>query len=465
MSQQDTRRLDEKLAEAVEQQRRRVLRVAAGIRVLGALVFLFIIGALWVAGREDWARYPLPLALFLGVAATHFALQDKPFVQRLEVAQSLVDVGLIFWVQHAALPLSRFPAGIAGFSLGLFALVVVLSSLTLQPSVVYTTALLSAVAQAVLMREADVSYGSVLAASVVLALVAVMSQYGSLRMRQLALALTRAEVERQLEARRSQEMAQARGTIEQMLGEARAQNEQLLALQREKEQLIQFLVHDLRSPLSALTMTFTWLETELTAQFDPALMQGVRTGLAVTGRMERMIAELLDLPRLEEGRLELRRQRIDSTAMIEEVRQSFAGAAQFRRIALEVEVPPGLALQGDRALLTRVLENLTANALRHTPPGGRVRLEAGQEADTPYLAVRNDGTPIDQELRASLFHKHAQGAQERTTRTGYGLGLYFSRLAVEAHGGRIAVEDAQGWATSFVARLPPGTPSEASRAA
>jgi signal transduction histidine kinase len=465
MTQQDTKSLEEKLAASVEQQRRRVLTMGAGIRVLGSLVFLVIVSALWLAGREDWAPYPLPLALYLGVAATLFALRDRPVVARLDVAQSLVDVGLIFWVQDAALPLSRFPAGIAGFSLGLFALMVVLSSLTLKPGVVYATALLSAVAQTVLMRQADVSYGSVLTASVVLGLVAVMSQYGSQRMRQLVLDLTRAEVERQIEARRSQEVEQARRTIEQMLGEARAQNEQLLVLQREKEQLIQFLVHDLRSPLSALTMTFTWLETELSTQFDPALLQGVRTGLAVTGRMERMIAELLDLPRLEEGRLELRPQRIDTTSMIEEVRQSFAGAAQFRRLTLEVEAPPGLMLQGDRALLTRVLENLTANALRHTPPGGRVRLEAGLESGTPYLAVRNDGTPIVQELRSSLFTKHAQGAQERSTRTGYGLGLYFSRLAVEAHGGRIAVEDVQGWATSFIARLPPATPKNESRAA
>lgn len=465
MTQQDTRAFDEVLTEAIAQQRRRVLKAGSAVRVVGALIFLLIIGALWLTGREDWAPYPLPLSLYVAVATILFTLHDRPIVHELSIAQSLVDVGLVFWVQHAALPIAPFPAGIAGFSLGLFALVIVLSSLTLTPGVVYSTALLSTVAQTVLMREAEVSYGSVATAVVVLVIVAVMSQYGSQRMRQLMVELTRLEVERQIEARRFHEVEEARRTIEQMLGETRAQNEQLLTLQREKEQLIQFLVHDLRSPLSTLTMTFSWLETELSADFDPALAQGVRTGLAVTGRMERMIAELLDLPRLEEGRLELRPQRIDTPSMIEEVRQSFVGAAQFRRLTLEVEVPPGLMLVGDRALLTRVLENLTANALRHTPPSGRIRLEAGQTEGKPYLAVRNDGTPIVPELRAHLFNKHAQGEQERNTRTGYGLGLYFSRLAVEAHGGRIGVEDEQGWATSFVARLPPGAPVESSRVA
>ncbi|MFL5343653.1 MAG: sensor histidine kinase [Hyalangium sp.] len=463
MGQQDTTAFDALLEGAVDQQRRRVLKVGAAVRVAGSLVFLLIVGVLWLAGRKDWAPYPLPLTLYLLAAVALFAVHGKRFVQWLDVAQSAVDVGLVFWVQHAALPLSRFPAGIAGFSLGLFSLVVVLSSLTLVPGVAYATAVLSAVAQAVLMREADVSYGSVATASVVLVLVAFMSQYGSQRLRQLVLALTRTEVERQVEARRFQEVEQARATIEKMLAEVRTQNEQLLGLQRDKDLLIQFLVHDLRSPLSALSMTFSWLESEL-AEGDLTLLQGVRTGLAVTGRMERMISELLDLPRLEEGRLELRPQRIDTASVFEEVRQAFVGATQLRRLSLEVEAPAGLMLQGDRALLTRVVENLVANALRYTPPGGRVRLEAGTEAGAPYLAVRNDGPSIAPELRPRLFDKHVQGEQERTTRKGYGLGLYFSRLAVEAHGGRIAVEDAPGWGTSFVARLP-SAPGESSRAA
>jgi len=463
MTPQDTKTVDALLDEAVDQQRRRVLRVGAAVRVAGALIFLVIIGALWLAGRHDLASYLLPLSLYLLVAAALLALHGKPFVQWLDVAQSVVDVGLVFWVQHAALPMARFPAGIAGFSLGLFSLVVVLSSLTLVRGVAYTTALLAAVAQAVLMREADVSWGSVTLAAVVLLMVAFMSQYGIQRLRQLVLVLTRTEVERQMEGRRVQESAQARQTIEQMLGETRAQNEQLLALQRDKDQLAQFLVHDLRSPLSALTMTFSWLEAELAIGGDLQLMQGVRSGLAVTGRMERMITELLDLPRLEEGKLELRPQRLDLTAMFEEVRQAFGQAAQFRRLTLDVEAPVGLVIQGDKALLMRVVENLVANALRHTPPGGRVRLEAGNEGGAPYLAVRNDGIPIDPGLRARLFDKHVQGAHEQGARTGYGLGLYFSRLAVEAHGGSIAVEELQGWATSFVARLP--ARSESTRAA
>jgi two-component system heavy metal sensor histidine kinase CusS len=462
MTQQDTRAFDDILEQAVDQQRRRVVRVGALVRLAGAGAFLLIVMALAFSGKADWAPYPLPLGLYLVVAGLLFSLHRRQSILGLSVVQSLVDVGLILSLQHAALPISPFPAGVAGFSLGLFALAVVLSSLTLFPSVVYLTAGLSAVAQATLMRQAGVGYGAVAIAAVVLLLVAFMSQYGSQRVRQLVLALTRTEVERQIEARRIQEVEEARRTTERLLSETRAQNEQLLALQREKDQLTQFLVHDLRSPLSALSMTFSLLENEL-ASSGGTLMTAVRTGIAVTGRMERMIAELLDIPRLEEGRLELRLQRIGATPLLEEVRLASSSAAQFRRLKLEVEVPAGLEFQGDRSLLLRVVENLATNALRYTPANGRVRLEVGTDSAGTYLAVRNDGTPIPPEQRERLFDKYAQGEKERGTRSGYGLGLYFCKLAVEAHGGRISVEDTPGWPTSFVARIPP-PPRQASLA-
>ena len=329
-----------------------------------------------------------------------------------------------------------------------------LSSLTLFPSVVYLTAGLAAVAQAVLMRIAGVGYDAVAIAAVVLLLVAIMSQYGSQRVLQLVGALTRTEVERQMETRRIQQVEEARRTTERLLDETREQNELLIALQRDKDQLTQFLVHDLRSPLSALTMTFSMMENEL-ATASNGQKQAVRTGVAVTARMERMIAELLDIPRLEEGRLELTPQRIGATPLLEEVRLASAMAAQFRRLKLEVEVPEGLELQGDRSLLLRVVENLVTNALRYTPPNGRVRMEVGTDSAGIYLAVRNDGTPIPAEQRERLFDKYAQGDKEKRARSGYGLGLYFCKLAVEAHGGQLTVEDAPGWPTSFVARFPP----------
>ncbi|MFP2909788.1 sensor histidine kinase, partial [Pyxidicoccus sp. 3LFB2] len=348
---------------------------------------------------------------------------------------------------------SPFPAGVAGFSLGLFALVVVLSGLTLRRSVVYGTALLSAVAQVALMRQRGVGWGAVLIAGVVLVMVATLSHYGTGRLRQLAVALSRAEVERALEARRFQEVEEARRTIERMLGDAQAKNDQLLALQRDKELLNQFLVHDLRSPLSALTMTLSWMEQEVPPG-KGVLTEAVHTGLAVTARLDRMISDLMDVPRLEQGRLAPRKSLLTAAILLNEVRRSLAGVARARRLTLEVVAPEDLEMMGDSELLVRVVENLASNALRYAPTGGRVRLEAGTEPGYHWLAVRNDGPPIPPETRLRIFDKYVQGEAEKDSRRGYGLGLYFCRLATEAHGGRLEVEDTPGWSTSFVVRLP-----------
>jgi signal transduction histidine kinase len=443
---------DDALTRAVDAQRRVVLSAGAAVRLAGTGIFLLLTTGLWLAGGQDWASYPPVLGLYVAVSAVLFALRRRPVARLLGVVQAPVDVGLVFALQYLALPISPFPAGVAGFSLGLFALVVGLAGLTLWPAVVYGTALLAAVGQGVLMRQAGVGWGAVVIAVVVLLLVAAVSHYGTGRLRQLAVKLSQAAVLRALEARRFQEVEDARGTIERMLSDAEARNAQLQAVQRDKEQLSQFLVHDLRSPLSALTMTLSWMEQEVPPQ--GVLAESVRTGLAVTARLDRMIADLLDVPRLEEGRLEPRKVAFSAARLLDEVRRSLEGAARARRLTLDVQAPAELEVMGDSALLVRVVENLATNALRYAPTGGKVRLEAGEDAGCHWLAVRNDGPPIPPEVRTRIFDKYVQGAAETDSRRGYGLGLYFSRLATEAHGGQLAVEDTPGWNTSFVVRLP-----------
>jgi signal transduction histidine kinase len=443
---------DDALTRAVDAQRRSVLGAGAAVRLAGTSISLVLTTGLWLAGGRDWAPYPPVLALYVGISAALFALRRRPVARLLGVVQAPVDVGLVFWLQYLALPISPFPAGVAGFSLGLFALVVGLSGLTLRPPVVYGTSLLAALAQATLMRLAGVGWGAVAIAVVALVLVAAVSHYGTGRLRRLAVELSRAEVERALEARRFQEVEEARNTIQRMLADAEARNAELHALQRDKEMLSQFLVHDLRSPLSALTMTLSWMEQEVPAR--SALAESVRSGLAVTARLDRMIADLLDVPRLEEGRLAPRKVAFSAARMLDEVRRLLDGAARARRLTLDVQAPAELELMADSALLVRVVENLASNALRYAPTGGRVRLEAGVDPDCRWLAVRNDGPPIPPEARTRIFDKYMQGDDETDSRRGYGLGLYFSRLATEAHGGKLAVEDTPGWNTSFVVRLP-----------
>ncbi|HEY0880915.1 MAG TPA: ATP-binding protein, partial [Archangium sp.] len=103
----------------------------------------------------------------------------------------------------------------------------------------------------------------------------------------------------------------------------------------------------------------------------------------------------------------------------------------------------------------RALENLCSNALRYTPAGGRIQLEAVQRDETLVFAIRNDGPTIPLEARPRLFDKYVQaGSTHENRRAGWGLGLYFVKIALDAHGGKVQVTDAPGWATSFELSLP-----------
>ncbi|MBF5042450.1 HAMP domain-containing histidine kinase [Aggregicoccus sp. 17bor-14] len=436
--------LPDLLDAALQQQRQRAVAMGARVRLVGAALLLPLVSALWLLGGEDWKPYVLPLALYFASALALFLLRERRGVAVRALVQSLLDVVLVFWVQHEALPVSPFPAGVAGFSLGLFGLLVVLSGLTLSLRVTLLTAALGTLAQVALMREAGVGLGAQLVAGVVLFLIASVSQFGALRVRSLALGLTRVEVERQLEHRRVEEVEAAHA--------------QLQRLQREKDALSELVVHDLRSPLTAVLLNLEWLASEVGPE-RPQWAESLRDCEALARRLTGMVTDLLEVSRLEEGRLTLKRTALSAARLVDEVRRQAAPLARTKGLQVEASVPPSLEVVADRALLTRVMENLAANAARHTPKGGRMQLEAQLRDDEVLLAVHNDGRPIPPPAREHLFDKFAQGSDEKNARSGWGLGLYFCRLAVEAHGGRIQVEDVPGWSTSFVVRLPSAPPS------
>ncbi|HET9449977.1 MAG TPA: HAMP domain-containing sensor histidine kinase, partial [Aggregicoccus sp.] len=431
------------LEQALQAQRRGAVAVGAKVRLAGLVLLLPLVAVLGQLDGPHWRPYVLPLALYLVSVLLLFLPGNRRGGTARALLQALLDVGLVYWVQRQALPVSPFPAGVAGFSLGLFGLVVVLGSLNLSLRITLLTAALATLAQVTLMEAAGVGVGPRVVASVVLFLIAAVSQFGVQRLRTLVLGLARAEVQRQLEQRRMQEVEAARAQVARMLEESRLQNERLQALQQEKDALSQLVVHDLRSPLAAVLLNLEWLVSEMDGG-RPEWAESLRDCEALARRLTHMVTELLEVSQLEEGRLELRCEPLAPAPLLEGVRRQAAPLARAKRLQLELAVDEGLSLRADRSLLTRVLENLAANAARHTPQGGRLRLEARVQDGQARLAVCNDGRPIPPEARARLFEKFAQGDAERSARSGWGLGLYFCRLAVEAHGGSIQVEDVPG---------------------
>jgi signal transduction histidine kinase len=221
----------------------------------------------------------------------------------------------------------------------------------------------------------------------------------------------------------------------------RQQRDDLMRLQLQKERLMAFVVHDLKNPVSNIDLQAQLLARD---RLSPdAREAGAHIREEVRSLM-RLLLNLLDLSKSEEGRLIPDRTTIDLSSLVRDVCDALAGRARARDISLRESVEAE-SLEGDRDLLRRVLENLLENALRHAPVNSVVTVTARTSAAGTELGVADSGEGVPLALREAIFDRFVQVDQpeQAANRSGRGLGLAFCRLAVEAHGGRIWVEDAQ----------------------
>jgi signal transduction histidine kinase len=223
------------------------------------------------------------------------------------------------------------------------------------------------------------------------------------------------------------------------------------------EEMTHMLVHDLRSPLTALMGTVEMLGTVI-ADGDEAeeLLSLADQG---TNRMLLIIDALLDISKLESGQMPVHREHVAPETLLHGVAAQIAPLASAAQVTLEVDAGSDLpSLWVDPELIVRVLNNLLDNAFKFTPDGGRIklwaRLDTSTTPATALVGITDDGPGIPPEDQTLLFEKFQQVAATKGRRSGTGLGLPFCKLAVEAHGGQIWVESEVGKGTTFLARLP-----------
>jgi signal transduction histidine kinase len=233
---------------------------------------------------------------------------------------------------------------------------------------------------------------------------------------------------------------------------ARHQRDDLIRLQLQKERLMAFVVHDLKIPVANVDLQAQLLLRD--KELPPRVLEtavSIRTGVR---SLMRLIMNLLDISKSEEGRLTPAKTRVDLEALLAETFDAMSGLAQMQDVLLEqaLEVK---SVNADPDLLRRVVENLLDNALRHAPADSAVRVAARSEGDAVEIRILDAGKGIPSDMRERIFDPFVQveSKDRAVSRTGRGLGLTFCRLAVEAHGGRIWVEDANP-GSAFCLRLP-----------
>jgi signal transduction histidine kinase len=232
----------------------------------------------------------------------------------------------------------------------------------------------------------------------------------------------------------------------------RRQRDDVMRLQLQREQLMAFLVHDLKNPVHAIK-----LHGELIARDHQASARSHASAASIqsdTAALLRMIMNLLDLSKADEGQLVPARQPIELAALAAEVKAAMVTRALTADVDLIVEVP-ARTIHGDPDLIRRVLENLVDNAIHHAPEGTAVRISAADRAGSVEIRVADAGPGVPEPLRERVFDRFVQG--EAASRAGRGLGLAFCKLAVGAHGGAIWIEDA-GPGAVFCMRLDEAPP-------
>jgi signal transduction histidine kinase len=246
-----------------------------------------------------------------------------------------------------------------------------------------------------------------------------------------ARAMAQGDYTRRIRATSRDEVGQLATAFNQMAAD-------LAAADQQRRELIANVSHELRTPIAALQAVLENV-VDGVAEPDPATL---RTALAQTERLGRLVTELLDLSRLDAGALTVEPDVFALEPMLADAVAEAEVAADVagRDIAFRINVsPPDLTARADRERLHQVVVNLLDNAARHGPPGTDVRVIGHRDGGDLVLEVRDEGPGIAVEERDRVFHRFTRG--ERAAGGGTGLGLAIARWVVDLHGGRIAVLD------------------------
>jgi signal transduction histidine kinase len=266
-----------------------------------------------------------------------------------------------------------------------------------------------------------------------------------LRLAGLVHAVERAGLAERL-ARRESEQAQQLLTF---------QNEQLVEIDRQKDEFVSSISHELRTPLTSIAGYVELLQEE---ESDPQKLGHLAIVARNSERLLALVTDLLFAARLQYGGLELERSPVDVRSLVVQCVDSARPRARAASVRLQLQVEDVPPIAGEPAKLAQLLDNLVSNAIKFTPSNGHVDVRLTPHPEMIRIEVSDTGIGIPDVERERLFERffRAQSALERQIQ-GTGLGLYISKAIVDAHDGRIGVTSTPGMGTTFIVELPVAT--------
>jgi signal transduction histidine kinase len=241
-------------------------------------------------------------------------------------------------------------------------------------------------------------------------------------------------------------------SLERTLADLEERNRTLVESERTKSELVSNVSHELRTPLaSVLGFSSLMLERDLPPDEMRRYLDVIRTEAR---RLAELLNDLLDIERIEQGTIELRLEPVDVNDLLGAQVTLYSAQSSDHELELEA-ADDALFVYADRDRLAQVIGNLLSNAIKYSPDGGVVSVSASHVGDEAWIWVRDEGLGIPSDHQQQIFTKFFRGdvGRERGI-SGTGLGLVLARQIIEAHGGQIGFESADGQGTTFWLQLP-----------
>jgi signal transduction histidine kinase len=240
--------------------------------------------------------------------------------------------------------------------------------------------------------------------------------------------------------------------------------DELKTLDQAKSEFLNIASHELRTPLTSIKGSLSLLDSGVIGHVDPSCMRLIKIAEVETDRLIRLINDLLDLAKIEAGKLPLASSWLAWDDVVSKTTEGLMGLAHKAQVKIKVDASPGLEVFMDRDRVQQVLTNLISNAVKFSPENSWIHITVGRTKQGEVLVnVRDQGPGISKEDSGLIFQKFRQGASpENPLVKGTGLGLAIAKALVEEHGGDIGVESELGKGSVFWFTLPKWRDDESS---
>lgn len=246
-----------------------------------------------------------------------------------------------------------------------------------------------------------------------------------------------------------------REKIEKLAVELEKANEQLKQLDQQKDELLGIVSHQLATPVSSIKWYLEMLIDGDLGKVTDEQKEHLKSMLGVAGNLSDLVSMILDVSRIQLGRMHIEKQELDLQSFFKEIVEIIEPKANEKKVNLIVKMPETLPkAMLDKRYTHMTIENLLSNAVKYTPEKGNVEFTVALKGNTMTVTVKDTGVGIPKAEQDKIFGKMFRASNVRNTVDGNGFGLYVAKGAVEAQGGKISFTSTEGKGTTFTVQLP-----------